>query len=196
MLHVIWHIVTGFVVGLLARALLPGGDQMGLIATTVLGVVGSVVGGFIAVPHFLEPQLALPAVHESLHAAETPLLVVSVVLAFAGLAAAAFLFGGPPERAERLRARFAGIHRVLSGKYFIDELYERVIGRPLVWISDRIFLRLGDRALLDGTLNGMAAIGRGTGRVLARIQTGSLHFYAWLVLVGIAGALIWSWRHV
>jgi NADH-quinone oxidoreductase subunit L len=156
----------------------------------------SAVGGFIAVPHFLEPQLALPAVHESLHAAETPLLVVSVVLAFAGLAAAAFLFGGSPERADRLRARFAGVHRVLFAKYFIDELYERVIGRPLVWISDRIFLRLGDRALLDGTLNGMAAIGRGSGRLLARIQTGSLHFYAWLVLVGIAGALIWSWRHV
>ena len=47
MLHVIWHIVTGFVVGLLARALLPGGDQMGFIATTILGIVGSVVGGFI-----------------------------------------------------------------------------------------------------------------------------------------------------
>jgi len=156
----------------------------------------SAIGGFIAVPHFLEPQLALPAVDEALHHFETPLLVVSVVLALAGLGAAAFLFGGPPERAERLRARFAGVHRVLSGKYFIDELYERVIGRPLVWISDRIFLRLGDRALLDGTLNGMAALGRGTGRLLGRVQTGSLHLYAWLVLVGIAGALIWSLRHV
>ena len=47
MLHVIWHVITGFVVGLLARALLPGGDHMGLIATTILGIVGSVVGGFI-----------------------------------------------------------------------------------------------------------------------------------------------------
>jgi NADH-quinone oxidoreductase subunit L len=160
----------------------------------VLAVL-SAVGGFIAVPHFLEPQLALPAVHESLHAAETPLVVVSVVLALAGLAAAAFLFGGPSERVERLRARFAGVHRVLSAKYFVDELYARLIGRPLVWISDRVFLRLGDRALLDGTLHGMAALGRGTGRVLARIQTGSLHLYAWLVLAGIAGALIWSSRH-
>jgi uncharacterized membrane protein YeaQ/YmgE (transglycosylase-associated protein family) len=47
MLHVIWHIITGFVVGLLARALLPGGDHMGFIATTCLGIVGSVVGGFV-----------------------------------------------------------------------------------------------------------------------------------------------------
>ena len=72
---------------------------------------------------------------------------------------------------------------MLSGKYFIDELYERVIGRPLVWISDRIFLRLGDRALLDGTLNGLAALApRQRQACSARMQTGSLHLYAWLVL--------------
>jgi uncharacterized membrane protein YeaQ/YmgE (transglycosylase-associated protein family) len=47
MLHVIWSIVTGFVVGLIARALLPGADQMGLIATTVVGIVGSVLGGLV-----------------------------------------------------------------------------------------------------------------------------------------------------
>jgi uncharacterized membrane protein YeaQ/YmgE (transglycosylase-associated protein family) len=46
-LHVIWHVITGFVVGLLARAVLPGSDRMGLIATICLGIVGSVVGGFI-----------------------------------------------------------------------------------------------------------------------------------------------------
>jgi uncharacterized membrane protein YeaQ/YmgE (transglycosylase-associated protein family) len=35
------------VVGLIARAVLPGVDQMGLIATTLVGIVGSVIGGFI-----------------------------------------------------------------------------------------------------------------------------------------------------
>ena len=39
----------------------------------------SALGGFIAVPHFLEPQLPLPPVDEHLHAYETPLLVLSVV---------------------------------------------------------------------------------------------------------------------
>lgn len=47
MLHVIWSIVTGFVVGLIARAVLPGADQLGFIATTVLGIVGSVLGGLV-----------------------------------------------------------------------------------------------------------------------------------------------------
>lgn len=47
MLHVLWSLVTGFVVGLIARAVLPGADQMGLIATTVVGIVGSVLGGLV-----------------------------------------------------------------------------------------------------------------------------------------------------
>ena len=39
-------IVFGLVVGLLARAVMPGKQQMGLIMTTLLGMAGSVVGGF------------------------------------------------------------------------------------------------------------------------------------------------------
>ena len=47
MLHFIWFVIVGFVAGFIARALLPGSDQMGFIATTLVGIVGSVIGGFI-----------------------------------------------------------------------------------------------------------------------------------------------------
>ncbi len=47
MLHLIWSVIVGFFVGLLARALLPGADHMGFIATTVVGIVGSIIGGVI-----------------------------------------------------------------------------------------------------------------------------------------------------
>jgi uncharacterized membrane protein YeaQ/YmgE (transglycosylase-associated protein family) len=47
MLHILWSIVVGFLAGLVARGVLPGADHMGFIATTVVGVVGSVVGGWI-----------------------------------------------------------------------------------------------------------------------------------------------------
>jgi uncharacterized membrane protein YeaQ/YmgE (transglycosylase-associated protein family) len=39
--------IVGFVVGLIARALLPGADHMGLVMTSVIGILGSFVGGFI-----------------------------------------------------------------------------------------------------------------------------------------------------
>ena len=47
MLHIIWSIIVGFIVGLIARAIVPGAHHMGLIMTTILGIVGSLVGGFI-----------------------------------------------------------------------------------------------------------------------------------------------------
>ena len=40
------------------------------------------------------------------------------------------------------------------GVYVVAAFYVRALGRPLVWISDRVFLRLGDRFLVDGTLDG------------------------------------------
>jgi uncharacterized membrane protein YeaQ/YmgE (transglycosylase-associated protein family) len=43
----LWIIVIGFVAGLIARALKPGDDSMGIIMTSVLGVAGSLTAGFI-----------------------------------------------------------------------------------------------------------------------------------------------------
>jgi uncharacterized membrane protein YeaQ/YmgE (transglycosylase-associated protein family) len=45
---IISWILFGFVVGLLARAILPGTQKLGIIATTLLGIAGSVIGGVVA----------------------------------------------------------------------------------------------------------------------------------------------------
>jgi uncharacterized membrane protein YeaQ/YmgE (transglycosylase-associated protein family) len=47
MLHIIWSIIVGFVIGLIARAVMPGAQHMGFIMTTLVGIVGSIVGGFL-----------------------------------------------------------------------------------------------------------------------------------------------------
>ena len=47
MLHILWSIIVGFFIGLVARAVVPGSNKMGLIATAVLGIVGSLVGGLL-----------------------------------------------------------------------------------------------------------------------------------------------------
>ena len=44
----IWMIIVGLVAGLLARAIKPGSDPMGWIMTIVLGIVGALLGGFMA----------------------------------------------------------------------------------------------------------------------------------------------------
>ena len=47
MLSLLWLLVVGLIAGFLARAVVPGRDSMGLVATLLLGVSGSVVGGLI-----------------------------------------------------------------------------------------------------------------------------------------------------
>jgi uncharacterized membrane protein YeaQ/YmgE (transglycosylase-associated protein family) len=47
MLHFIWSIIVGFIIGLVARAIMPGAQHLGFIATTLIGVLGSIVGGVI-----------------------------------------------------------------------------------------------------------------------------------------------------
>lgn len=44
---IIAFLVIGLLAGLIARALMPGNQSMGLLSTTLLGIVGSFVGGFI-----------------------------------------------------------------------------------------------------------------------------------------------------
>jgi uncharacterized membrane protein YeaQ/YmgE (transglycosylase-associated protein family) len=46
-MSVIWFILFGLVVGLIARALMPGAQPMGFILTALLGMAGSVVGGYL-----------------------------------------------------------------------------------------------------------------------------------------------------
>jgi NADH-quinone oxidoreductase subunit L len=145
----------------------------------------STVGGFLSIPHVLEPLLPLPPVAEAMHHFHYAVVGASIAI-----------FGNGAKRAERVRLAFPRLNRVLLGKYYVDEFYEAVIRQPLLWISERVFLGIGDRRLFDGTLHALAAIGRGTAAALARIQTGSLHLYAFLVLAGLATALYLGLRHV
>jgi len=44
-MHYVWMVIVGFVVGLIARAVLPGTQSLGIILTVVLGIAGSLVAG-------------------------------------------------------------------------------------------------------------------------------------------------------
>jgi NADH-quinone oxidoreductase subunit L len=121
---------------------------------------------------------------------------LSIAIAAAGLAGAWWFFRGDAGRAERVRLAWPQLNRLLSAKYFVDEAFEAVIHKPLLWVSERVFLGIGDRRLFDGALHGVVAAGQGAARVLARVQTGSLHLYAFLVLAGMVATLLWALGHV
>lgn len=47
MLHIIWSIIVGFIIGLIGRAIMPGAQNLGFIMTTLVGIGGSILGGLI-----------------------------------------------------------------------------------------------------------------------------------------------------
>ncbi len=156
----------------------------------------SAVGGFIHVPHFLEPLMPLPAVQPQRAALQVTLVGVAIAVGLAGLAGAAWFFGGDAVRAAAWRVRLDRLHRLLSAKYYVDEFYEAALGRPLRWLSDRVLLQWGDRRLVDGTLHLAAGTARVAASLFGALQSGSLHRYALYVVLGLLAALAWSLRHV
>jgi uncharacterized membrane protein YeaQ/YmgE (transglycosylase-associated protein family) len=76
-LHIIWMIVLGLVVGLVARLIVPGKQPLGVIATALLGIVGAYVGGTLGSVVFAPHQFTItpPIKHSFLGA-----LVGAVIL--------------------------------------------------------------------------------------------------------------------
>jgi len=46
-MYIVWAVVVGFCVGLLARALVPGRDEAGFLVTTGLGISGAILGSIV-----------------------------------------------------------------------------------------------------------------------------------------------------
>jgi NADH-quinone oxidoreductase subunit L len=83
-----------------------------------------------------------------------------------------------------------GLARVLYRKYYVDELYDRLIVRPLVWLSRVVLWRGVDQGVVDGAaVNGTARLSRGLGWLGSRLQTGQVGVYIILFLAGVLWVL-------
>ncbi|MGE0353572.1 MAG: NADH-quinone oxidoreductase subunit L [Gemmatimonadales bacterium] len=168
-----------------------------LVVLGVLSLIGGVlnlpaiVGGHSALHQWLHPVLAgsalLAEVPELPHNTELLLLGVAIVVAIAGLIAGhrATLAEpilpaakAPPER---------GFARVLFRKYYVDEIYDALIIRPLVWLSRVVLWQDIDQKGIDGAgVNGAARVARFFGRAGSALQSGYVGAY---VIAFLAGAL-------
>lgn len=46
-MEIVWMVIVGLIVGLVARAVMPGAQRLGLVLTAVLGIAGSLLFGFL-----------------------------------------------------------------------------------------------------------------------------------------------------
>jgi NADH-quinone oxidoreductase subunit L len=182
------------------------------IALVVLAV-GSVVAGYVGLPHvlggsnrierFLEPSFEVlgagaGAVQAegsgATEALELGLMGVSSLVALGGIAIAFYFFVRNRRAADDLAGRFAGLYRLLLNKYYVDETYDATLVQPIRILSEEGLWRVVDAQFIDGTVNGVGATVAGSSQILRRIQTGSVRVYAASVFLGavtIVGYYLW-----
>ncbi|HXX90602.1 MAG TPA: NADH-quinone oxidoreductase subunit L [Acidimicrobiales bacterium] len=110
------------------------------------------------------------------------LAIVDATMAVIGIAVAMRLWLPRPEIPALEPA-------VLRRSYFIDDVYDRVIGLPgqaLARLS-----AVGDVKVIDGAVNGLARAARAGGSGLRRVQTGFVRQYAVGIVVGLVALLAW-----
>jgi NADH-quinone oxidoreductase subunit L len=164
----------------------------------VLGVL-TVVGGVINLPTFvgghhwleswLEPVTAAAAAFArvELPHGSTELLLVggAVLVGVVGLAMGYRLTLARRIPTAHEAPEDSGIARVLNRKYFVDELYDAAVVRPLVRLSRTVLWKGVDQGVIDGAaVNGSARLSRGLGWLGSRLQTGQVGVYVVLFLVG------------
>jgi NADH-quinone oxidoreductase subunit L len=164
-----------------------------LIVLAVLSTIGGLIGfpiveGWNKFHEFLSPVFAVPPqVAEAGHHSaglEITMMVVSIVIAVLGILSAYRLYIKKPDLPDRLAERYKVPYQMIANKYWMDEIYDFVFVGPLIRFS--IFLwKIFDEILVDGTVNGVAAVVRGGSQVFKRLQTGNVQSYALSILVGV-----------
>lgn len=81
-----------------------------------------------------------------------------------------------------------GLRKVLYDKWYVDELYDRVIVRPLAAVS-RFFWKVVDSVVIDGAVNLAGGVARATGWVASLFQTGNVNTYAFVITLGVLAIL-------
>ncbi|MBK6779035.1 MAG: NADH-quinone oxidoreductase subunit L [Gemmatimonadetes bacterium] len=183
----------------------------------VLGLL-SVFGGWLNLPeffpaigashgalhHWLEPVLSVGnSVAEGLGTApvlpegstETMLVAGAVLIAVVGLGLGWTL----TRKAATVPAHDApaetGVWKVLYHKYYVDELYDAFVVRPIEVISRVLLWKKVDQGLIDGAgVNGAAGLSRALGWLGGRLQSGQVSVYVVLFLVGalyVLGMVAW-----
>jgi NADH-quinone oxidoreductase subunit L len=163
------------------------------VPLVVLAVLTVLAGWAVGVPsahgtrfeRFLAPVFP---VQESAHGgvAGILLLLLSVVVALAGIVLAWLLYASTPVRPERVGVPRTPVHALLLEAWYVDWLYDRALVRPLLALS-RVLAGRFDLGVIDGAVNG---IGRTVARAAAGLRTLQTGYIVNYALTMLAGAVV------
>jgi NADH-quinone oxidoreductase subunit L len=161
----------------------------------------SVLGGYIGFPgHSWLAEWLSPVVgahHEEHDSMAWIVMAVSTLVAFAGLGAGYWLYVIRPELAKNARESLRPAYNLLFNKYYVDELYETIIVRPIHGLATAAW-KYFDVIVVDGAVLAVARVSRFAGEVARLMQTGAIQVYAAFIILGLAatvGYLIYGINH-
>ncbi len=121
---------------------------------------------------------------------EIVLILVAIAIALGGIALAVVKLKPATLVAKRDAVPSEGFEHVLEEKYFVDEIYDDAIVKPLVSGSRNILWTGIDRGIIDSVfVNGSAVLARGVGWIGSQLQTGETGAYAWAIAIGALAVL-------
>ncbi len=145
----------------------------------------SIVGGLVGLPHVLGGENRihhwlgyLKEATEVPHQLELRLMVISTVWCLFMSGLAFYLYCCHPGWTKRLKQKGALIYSFIFNKFKIDELYQAVIIKPLLFISTTLLWKGSDQKIVDGILvHGWTKVATVSARLLSLLQTGVLGHY-------------------
>jgi len=158
-----------------------------MLGPLVILAVGSIVAGYIHIPHFVEPALRVEAGRAGHHVGWMP--IVATTVAVLGILLAYYLYLAFPEIPARIYASARGVARVLENKYGFDSVYDRFASRVVVGGSEDVLWRGVDVRIIDGAVNGTAAAAAALARSVRTAQVGLVRGYALVILGGAVAVL-------
>ena len=172
-----------------------------LIPLVILAVF-SILAGFVGVPPVLGggnhiEQFLTPAAHEAeselqgTTGIELTLMAISTAAALAGAGLAYMFYVARPELPEMLATKAHSMYSIMTNKYYVDELYDAVIVWPVVRMSREFLWKFVDAFMIDGAVNGIGRVVRGSAAGLRHMQSGYVRTYAGWILLG--GVLVIAW---
>jgi NADH-quinone oxidoreductase subunit L len=155
------------------------------VPLAVLAALSLAGGWLFPIPAFLKAMF--PAVE----GAENPMLMyISVFAGLAGIALAYLMYVLKPGTADSLAQTFKAPYQLIYHKYFVDEIYDATVVRPLVGGSRIVLWKGVDAGLIDGIVNGVGARCRDVGSVLRLLQSGNIRGYATWILFGSVALIV------
>jgi NADH-quinone oxidoreductase subunit L len=140
----------------------------------------SLAGGYLfRLPEFLSGMFPASEVPE-----DFTLMAIASGFGLGGILLAYVMYVAQPAIPDRLASGLKGLYTLVYNKYFVDEIYDAAVIKPVVGGSRLLLWKGMDAGIIDGAVNGIGERARNVGGALRMLQSGNVRSYATWVAFG------------